>query len=570
MRYTVTHDVTFVTTSRPDRRRPTSTRPATASSPSAGGAPRSPTSPAAPGVSRMTIYRRWPDMRPLLADLMTREWAAPSPTRRRTADARHRRPGRRRPSARAARQPAVPPDRRGRPRAAAAVPARPARPQPGRHPRPARARRSRDGQADGSVRAGDPALLARSLLLAAHGFVLSRRTRWPTTSVTEEPTSTTELRALRPRAGDLAAMTPHCRDAGPASWPTRRRHRVDVLVVGLGVTGAGVALDAASRGLTALAVDAHDLAFGTSRWSSKLVHGGLRYLANGQVGVAHESAVERGILMDGTAPHLTRPLPMLLPLMSSVVPRPGRPDPRSACAPATPCASRAAPRRRTLPRAPPRVGAPRRCRLAPGAAPRRPARRPRCRGTASSRTTPGWWSRSPGPRPRTAPASSPAPGSPPPRATRVDLRDELTGATRTVRAGRSSTRPACGPATSPPTSRCAPPAAPTSCCAPTPCPASPSAVTAPVPGETNRFVFALPQPDGPVYVGLTDEPVDGPTARRAGAERGRDRVPARRARRRPSRRRCAARTWSAPSPGCARCSTPARDAPPTSPAGTPC
>ena len=46
-----------------------------------------------------------------------------------------------------------------------------------------------------------------------------------------------------------------------------------------------------------VAVDAHDLAFGTSRWSSKLVHGGLRYLANGQVGVAHESAVERGILM---------------------------------------------------------------------------------------------------------------------------------------------------------------------------------------------------------------------------------------------------------------------------------
>ena len=47
-----------------------------------------------------------------------------------------------------------------------------------------------------------------------------------------------------------------------------------------------------------VAVDAHDLAFGTSRWSSKLVHGGLRYLAKGQLGVAHESAVERGILME--------------------------------------------------------------------------------------------------------------------------------------------------------------------------------------------------------------------------------------------------------------------------------
>jgi glycerol-3-phosphate dehydrogenase len=95
-------------------------------------------------------------------------------------------------------------------------------------------------------------------------------------------------------------------DGAPAS--------VDLLVVGLGVTGVGVALDAVARGLTVLAVDAHDLAFGTSRWSSKLVHGGLRYLANGQVGVAHESAVERGILMEVTAPHLTHALPFLLPL----------------------------------------------------------------------------------------------------------------------------------------------------------------------------------------------------------------------------------------------------------------
>ncbi|MGH3345546.1 MAG: FAD-dependent oxidoreductase, partial [Nocardioides sp.] len=78
----------------------------------------------------------------------------------------------------------------------------------------------------------------------------------------------------------------------------------DVVVIGLGVTGAGVALDAVSRGLSVLAVDARDVAFGTSRWSSKLVHGGLRYLAHGQVGVAHESAVERGILMETTAPHL--------------------------------------------------------------------------------------------------------------------------------------------------------------------------------------------------------------------------------------------------------------------------
>ncbi|WP_067481984.1 glycerol-3-phosphate dehydrogenase/oxidase [Actinomadura hibisca] len=93
---------------------------------------------------------------------------------------------------------------------------------------------------------------------------------------------------------------------------------VDVLVVGLGATGAGVALDAASRGLSVAAIDAHDLAFGTSRWSSKLIHGGLRYLASGQVDVAHESAVERGILMARTAPHLVRALPFVMPLTPMV------------------------------------------------------------------------------------------------------------------------------------------------------------------------------------------------------------------------------------------------------------
>ncbi|WP_433267956.1 glycerol-3-phosphate dehydrogenase/oxidase [Actinosynnema sp. CS-041913] len=89
---------------------------------------------------------------------------------------------------------------------------------------------------------------------------------------------------------------------------------VDLLVVGGGVTGAGVALDAASRGLDVCLVEARDLAFGTSRWSSKLVHGGLRYLAQGEIGLAFESAVERGVLMTRTAPHLVRTLPQLIPL----------------------------------------------------------------------------------------------------------------------------------------------------------------------------------------------------------------------------------------------------------------
>lgn len=92
---------------------------------------------------------------------------------------------------------------------------------------------------------------------------------------------------------------------------------VDVLVIGGGITGAGVALDAASRGLSVVLAEKHDLAFGTSRWSSKLVHGGLRYLASGKVGIAHESAVERGILMRHTAPHLVHPIPTVAPWLPS-------------------------------------------------------------------------------------------------------------------------------------------------------------------------------------------------------------------------------------------------------------
>lgn len=94
--------------------------------------------------------------------------------------------------------------------------------------------------------------------------------------------------------------------------------RVDVLVIGGGITGTGVALDAASRGLSVALVEKHDLAFGTSRWSSKLVHGGLRYLATGNVAIARRSAVERGILMTRNAPHLVRAMPQLVPLLPSV------------------------------------------------------------------------------------------------------------------------------------------------------------------------------------------------------------------------------------------------------------
>lgn len=92
----------------------------------------------------------------------------------------------------------------------------------------------------------------------------------------------------------------------------------DVLVIGGGITGAGVALDAASRGLSVTLIEAQDLAHGTSRFSSKLVHGGLRYLATGDVATARESAVERHLLMTTIAPHLIRPLGQLLPFVPGI------------------------------------------------------------------------------------------------------------------------------------------------------------------------------------------------------------------------------------------------------------
>jgi len=93
---------------------------------------------------------------------------------------------------------------------------------------------------------------------------------------------------------------------------------VDVVVVGGGITGAGIALDAASRGLSVALLEQRDLAFGTSRWSSKLVHGGLRYLQHGEWGLAWECAVERATLLRTVAPHLARPLPFLIPLDDAV------------------------------------------------------------------------------------------------------------------------------------------------------------------------------------------------------------------------------------------------------------
>lgn len=90
-------------------------------------------------------------------------------------------------------------------------------------------------------------------------------------------------------------------------------HEVDVLVIGGGITGAGVALDAVTRGLSVALVEARDLASGTSGYSSKLVHGGLRYLAKGDVALAWESAVEREALLRRIAPHLVQSRAFLVP-----------------------------------------------------------------------------------------------------------------------------------------------------------------------------------------------------------------------------------------------------------------
>jgi glycerol-3-phosphate dehydrogenase len=91
--------------------------------------------------------------------------------------------------------------------------------------------------------------------------------------------------------------------------------RFDVLVVGGGITGAGVALDAATRGLRTALVERHDIASGTSSKSSKLVHGGIRYLQQREVGLVYEALAERQVLRK-TAPHLVRVLPFLLPVFT--------------------------------------------------------------------------------------------------------------------------------------------------------------------------------------------------------------------------------------------------------------
>ncbi|RZU34000.1 glycerol-3-phosphate dehydrogenase [Blastococcus saxobsidens] len=275
---------------------------------------------------------------------------------------------------------------------------------------------------------------------------------------------------------------------------------VDVVVVGGGVTGAGVALDAASRGLSVVLLERSDVAAGTSRWSSKLVHGGLRYLAHGEIGLARESARERAVLMGATAPHLVRPLPFLVPDAA------GRDVTALAAAGG-------------------RLGDAVRLSV-PGGRRSLPATR-RVRGDDVARMTPAvrpggggvvFWdgqltddARLVVALARTAAAfgARVLTGADVLAVDDGEVHVRVDGADLSLRAGvvvnaagvwsqrlapRIRLVPSRGSHLVVPGERLGSPSA---------------ALTVPLPGSRSRYVFALPQADGLVYLGLTDEPVDG-------------------------------------------------------------
>ncbi|GGW97905.1 glycerol-3-phosphate dehydrogenase [Streptomyces malachitofuscus] len=281
---------------------------------------------------------------------------------------------------------------------------------------------------------------------------------------------------------------------------------VDVLVVGLGATGAGAALDAAARGLSVVAVDAHDLAFGTSRFSSKLIHGGLRYLASGRLDVAHESAVERGVLMERTAPHLVQAQPFVLPL-TPLVSRGQAALARAGfrAGDALRLAARTA--RATLP-------PPRRLSVVETRHLATALRRDGLRGgllswdgrltddarlvTALARTAAARGARILT-RVRALELTS----------TGARVRDELTGGTGEIRARAVINASGVWAGGLVDGVRIRPSRGTHLVLRPESLGTLAAGLHIPIPGENNRFVLVLPQEDGRVYVGLTDEPVDG-------------------------------------------------------------
>ncbi|MDT7653866.1 MAG: glycerol-3-phosphate dehydrogenase, partial [Pseudonocardiales bacterium] len=111
------------------------------------------------------------------------------------------------------------------------------------------------------------------------------------------------------------ALSPQAREAALAAMGSTE---LDILVVGGGVVGSGAALDAVTRGLTVGLVEARDFASGTSSRSSKLIHGGLRYLEMLDFRLVAEALQERGLLIEKLAPHLVRPVPFIYPLKHHV------------------------------------------------------------------------------------------------------------------------------------------------------------------------------------------------------------------------------------------------------------
>jgi glycerol-3-phosphate dehydrogenase len=282
---------------------------------------------------------------------------------------------------------------------------------------------------------------------------------------------------------------------------------VDVLVVGGGVTGAGAALDAASRGLSVALIEAHDLAFGTSRFSSKLVHGGLRYLANGELGLAYESAVERGVLMGTVAPHLIRTLPQLVPLHEQLPAR---------NAGLTMAGLRAGDLLRRAARTPTRLlPGPRRVSTAEALALAPGLRRNGLRGgllsfdgqlvddarlvVALARTAAGFGARV---LTRVRALDLGADGA--------RVRDELTGSTFWLRARSVLNATGVWAGELVESVRLRPSRGSHLVLDSASIGVTGTALTIPVPGTLNRFALLLPQQDGRCYLGLTDEPLDGP------------------------------------------------------------
>jgi glycerol-3-phosphate dehydrogenase len=127
------------------------------------------------------------------------------------------------------------------------------------------------------------------------------------------------MNAAMPRGGAASRLDGEYR---AAAWQRLGADAFDLVVIGGGVTGAGAALDAATRGLSVALVEARDFAAGTSSRSSKLFHGGLRYLEQLEFGLVREALRERELMTTRIAPHLVKPVPFLYPLTRPVWERP--------------------------------------------------------------------------------------------------------------------------------------------------------------------------------------------------------------------------------------------------------